>query len=325
MSKSSSKIFNSGGGLANAIQSELKRRAEARTLTLKSSMKPSTSSSSTSVPSATSKKPPMATLIHPDQHDQLMAEFRKVHKKMFTATSAASSSTEDELMMAATSEAGSNRSYEETLVKPPKATPPTPPQRLSSMTSCSSPTSGGTGTPELSTSIPTPDYGSSSPDEELLRAKSPGHVRTKTFSKRHPPDLFESFNPIEEGQQGELIRNQHPPYYFDPPKQIISIYDEQPSPKFQFQPKNVRFDSSVEHQLASHDYRVAHATRKAIRYTTEMHKQLAVRSGVRRMSGSSSGVSSSNTSSPRNLSSSEEEELLERHHRAKSPKKYPGA
>ena len=161
-------------------------------------MKPSSSSSPT-VPSATSKKPPMATIIHPDQHDQLMAEFRKVHKKMFTTTSTPSLSTEDEVMMMATSEAGSNRSYEETLVKPPKVTPPTPPQRLSSMTSCSSP-SGGTGSPELSTSIPTPDYGSSSPDEELLRAKSPGHVRTKTFSKRHPTDLFESFNPIEEGQ-----------------------------------------------------------------------------------------------------------------------------
>ena len=162
------------------------------------------------------------------------------------------------------------------------------------------------------------------------------------ISKRHPPhvEIFESFNPIEENQ--ELHNNGHPPYYFDPPKQMVSIYDQATENnsnggKFQFQPKNVRFDTSVEHHLASHDYRVAHATRKALRYTTEMHKQLAVRSGLRKSStsaasGSSSGISSSNMSSPRNLSSSEEEAEHQqhqqhhqesRHQRAKSPKKYP--
>ena len=40
--------------------------------------------------------------------------------------------------------------------------------------------------------------------------------------------------------------------------------------------KNVRFDVRAEAALAAHDYRVAHATRKAIRYTTELHKTFAV-------------------------------------------------
>ena len=65
---------------------------------------------------ATSKKPPMATLIHPDQHDQLMAEFRKVHKKMFNGNVPDNSSTEDEAATNSEIER-SNRSYEETLVK----------------------------------------------------------------------------------------------------------------------------------------------------------------------------------------------------------------
>ena len=64
---------------------------------------------------------------------------------------------------------------------------------------------------------------------------------------------------------------------------MVSIFEEHA--KFQFQPKNVRFDTSVEHHLAAHDYRIAHATRKAIRYTTDMHKQLALRSGFRKSSG----------------------------------------
>ena len=224
------------------------------------------------------------------------------------------------------------RSYDETLVKAPaKTTPPTPPTRTSSMASSQS----GSGSPDLAI-IPTPDYGSSSQDETDRSEKHQLQLnpRTKTFSKRHPPhvEIFESFNPIDENQ--ELHNNLHPPYYFDPPKPMVSIYEaENNGGKFQFQPKNVRFDTSVEHHLASHDYRVAHATRKALRYTTEMHKQLAVRSGLRKSStsaasGSSSGISSSNMSSPRNLSSSEEEaeqqhQHQERHQRAKSPKKYP--
>ena len=214
--------------------------------------------------------------------------------------------------------------------------------------------SGSGSSPELSSAIiPTPDYGSSSSQDEADRSSGSGlqlkNPRTKTFSKRHPPhvpEIFESFNPIDENQ--ELL--QHPPYYFDPPKPMVSIYDQNSAAsatennssdngrKFQFQPKNVRFDTSVEHHLASHDYRVAHATRKALRYTTEMHKQLALRSGLNHRkttgsgsaaSGSSSGISSSNMSSPRNLSSSEEEieqqqqQEMIRHQRAKSPKKYP--
>ena len=98
--------------------------------------------------------------------------------------------------------------------------------------------------------------------------------------------------------------------------------------------KNVRFDVSSEAAVAAHDYRIAHATRKALKYTSELHKTLAVRSGVpwsdnagaaTANSVTSSGVSSSpSRSSPRCLSSSEEEEMLsERRGRARSPKKYP--
>ena len=94
--------------------------------------------------------------------------------------------------------------------------------------------------------------------------------------------VFKDHIYITEENADSGLRN-HPPYYFDPPKQMVSIFEEHA--KFQFQPKNVRFDTSVEHHLAAHDYRIAHATRKAIRYTTDMHKQLALRSGFRKSSG----------------------------------------
>eukprot|EP00093_Oithona_nana_P000580 00580.XXX_2320_2753_1 [CDS] Oithona nana genome sequencing. len=92
--------------------------------------------------------------------------------------------------------------------------------------------------------------------------------------------------------------------------------------------KNVRFDVRAEAALAAHDYRVAHATRKAIRYTTELHKTFAVRSGIKTTSVTSSGVSSTSTnsaSSPRNLSSEEDEDdhIRMRQVRARSPKKHP--
>ena len=78
------------GGLANAIQSELKRRAEGKPLPIKSIVKNSPTTThlagNSNNPNTTTKKPPntITTLIHPDQHNQLMAEFRQVHKKMFT-------------------------------------------------------------------------------------------------------------------------------------------------------------------------------------------------------------------------------------------------
>ena len=86
-------LFHFLGGLANAIQSELKRRAEGKPLPIKSIVKnsPSTTThlagnSNSNNPPTTTRKPPntITTLIHPDQHNQLMAEFRQVHKKMFT-------------------------------------------------------------------------------------------------------------------------------------------------------------------------------------------------------------------------------------------------
>ena len=103
--------------------------------------------------------------------------------------------------------------------------------------------------------------------------------------------------------------------------------------ELQHKDKNVRFKVSSEAAVATQDYRIAHATRKALRYTSDLHKTLAVRSGgalnntasTASNSASSSGVSSSpSRSSPRCLSSSEEEEMLsERRGRARSPKKYP--
>ena len=102
--------------------------------------------------------------------------------------------------------------------------------------------------------------------------------------------------------------------------------------ELQHKDKNVRFKVSSEAAVATQDYRIAHATRKALRYTSDLHKTLAVRSGgalnnaaSNSASASSSGVSSSpSRSSPRCLSSSEEEEMLsERRGRARSPKKYP--
>ena len=62
------------------------------------------------------------------------------------------------------------------------------------------------------------------------------------------------------------------------------LRDQELNQEFSFGPpkdpqlnKNVRFDVRAEAALAAHDYRVAHATRKAIRYTTELHKTFAVR------------------------------------------------
>ena len=86
---------------------------------------------------------------------------------------------------------------------------------------------------------------------------------------------------------------------------------------------------SSEAAVAAHDYRVAHATRKALKYTSELHKTLAVRSGVVGSSSVTNSSSAPSRPSPRSsrcLSSSEEEEMLSergRGHRAKSPKKYP--
>lgn len=118
--------------------------------------------------------------------------------------------------------------------------------------------------------------------------------RTKTFNKRHPPVMGKS----------------------SPNHDSSSSIDS-----YQASNKNVRFDMSSDAAIAAHDYRVAHATRKAIKYTSELHKTLAVRSGLRNTS-SSSGVSSSPTrSSP--LSSSEEEQEVDQRSRARSPKKYP--
>ena len=72
----------------------------------------------------------------------------------------------------------------------------------------------------------------------------------KTFSKRHPsvenPEFSFGPSPIKDSSM-HLNNN-----------------------------KNVRFDVRAEAALAAHDYRVAHATRKAIRYTTELHKTFAV-------------------------------------------------
>ena len=77
---SSLESSSSGGGLASAIQSELKRRAN---LNKQQAVVKNT------LPSSSPAKPLMK---HNDKHDQLIAEFRQVHRKLF----ASSSSSEDE-------------------------------------------------------------------------------------------------------------------------------------------------------------------------------------------------------------------------------------
>jgi hypothetical protein len=392
---------SSSGGLVGAIQSELKRRAEAskgiggQQQPIKSIIKSAPNKSGAGVKNM--KKP--VTMIQNDKHDQLMAEFRRVHKKMF-----ASSSTEDEdvgnLEEVVTDEAEAeiedckvpdhdyssgtdhqedlvgNLSVDETLARPVKAAPP-PPQRTSSisppslMTSSPAPplstfkplSGSGSGSP----GIPTPDYDTnsgSSPEPvviiETTRSKgvkpipipivtsisSPiikkSNPRTKTFSKRHPPHTevgsLDSFSVDDDHERSKKATRPPPPYYYDPPKSIGMPYmeDKKESKQlFNFLPqpsshvKNVRFDVGEEAAIAAHDYRIAHATRKAIKYSSELHKTFAVRSGVKANSlhSSSSGLSSSS----RNLtSSSEEDELIalaemsrNRAPRARSPKKYP--
>ena len=60
----------------------------------------------------TTKKPlnTLTTLIHPDQHNQLMAEFRQVHKKMFTLSGITEDSEATTVESSVTSEAADCRS-----------------------------------------------------------------------------------------------------------------------------------------------------------------------------------------------------------------------
>ena len=60
----------------------------------------------------TTKKPlnTITTLIHPDQHNQLMAEFRQVHKKMFTLSGITEDSEATTIESSVTSEAADCRS-----------------------------------------------------------------------------------------------------------------------------------------------------------------------------------------------------------------------
>ena len=156
------------------------------------------------------------------------------------------------------------RSYDETLVKPVKTLmtnpPPEPPERTTSISPTASPTStastfkspspNNNSLASTSPGIPTPDYSGSSPEPISENNHLVRKSELKTFSKRHPsvenPEFSFGPSPIKESSM-HLNNN-----------------------------KNVRFDVRAEAALAAHDYRVAHATRKAIRYTTELHKTFAV-------------------------------------------------
>ena len=58
----------------------------------------------------TTTKKPLNTIIHPDQHNQLMAEFRQVHKKMFTLSGITEDSEATTVESSVTSEAADCRS-----------------------------------------------------------------------------------------------------------------------------------------------------------------------------------------------------------------------
>lgn len=138
--------------------------------------------------------------------------------------------------------------------------PPEPPERTTSISPTASPTStastfkspspNNNSLASTSPGIPTPDYSGSSPEPISENNHLVRKSELKTFSKRHPsvenPEFSFGPSPIKESSM-HLNNN-----------------------------KNVRFDVRAEAALAAHDYRVAHATRKAIRYTTELHKTFAV-------------------------------------------------
>merc|ERR1712051_588389 len=78
---SSLESSSSGGGLASAIQSELKRRAQANFAGNKANYVPKP------IIKANLAENGKKSLLmqHNDQHDQLIAEFRKVHRKLFSS------------------------------------------------------------------------------------------------------------------------------------------------------------------------------------------------------------------------------------------------
>ena len=137
---------------------------------------------------------------------------------------------------------------------------PEPPERTTSISPTASPTStastfkspspNNNSLASTSPGIPTPDYSGSSPEPGPENNHLVRKSELKTFSKRHPslenPEFSFGPSPIKDSSM-HLNNN-----------------------------KNVRFDVRAEAALAAHDYRVAHATRKAIRYTTELHKTFAV-------------------------------------------------
>lgn len=350
-------VAKSEGGLVSAIQTELKRRASKQQYVPNPPvLKP--------IPTTTTNGDKKALMMqHNDQHDQLIAEFRKVHRKLFASSESTTSEDDDanriseQRTTVSSSEEIGNRSYDETLVKPTKAPAPQQISKESSQSILSStessPSMMATFKPVLppkenensTPGIPTPDYdttaGNSPEPQKIVTtgfqrhvhvevkshavAKKPPVVDLKTFSMRHPEVNSRGSTPTPAKQKVNLSKH----------NSLDSLVHATAQEQQNHHSKNVRFDMSSEAAIAAHDYRVAHATRKAIRYTTELHKTLAVRSGLRNnSSATSSGVSSSSPSrsSPPCLSTSSSEEdrdsLIDaassrRHQRAKSPKKYP--
>ena len=143
------------GGLASAIQTELKRRQDKSTKSAPTA-DGATATVAKVVKGHVAEKKAMLMQHQNDQHDQLMAEFRKVHRKLFSSSTEEEeedtpSSSEPEACnkacsneMTLSKKANINRSCDETLVKatkapivaPTAAAPPAPPVRTSSMESC---------------------------------------------------------------------------------------------------------------------------------------------------------------------------------------------
>ena len=135
----------STGGLAGAIQNELlRRKANARSVSNGnlSAIEKNNELRSKRLASVTSG-------LKNDQHDQLIAEFRKVHQKIIKSsstdedTSLESSKGTDKLKVTFKDDCGDEKDINHGLSRPNKSPPPPPPIRSSSITPISSLSSDG--------------------------------------------------------------------------------------------------------------------------------------------------------------------------------------
>merc|ERR1712008_627706 len=117
-----------------------------------------------------------------------------------------------------------------------------------------------------------------------------------SFKSKSTENLLDIQEKVPTANYFELVRHVHAVE-----SEVGDQFNFGPS-QVQHKDKNVRFKVGSEAAVATQDYRIAHATRKALRYTSDLHKTLAVRSGgalnnaastaSNSASASSSGVSS---------------------------------